>query len=158
MVEADGKFIRAVVDGKSAKEAYIEAYDEEKKETASAKANKLLKDPEFKKSIMELLARDGITIKKLNNRLKDKLEAKRPIVVNEKSTIEYVDDNAVQLEAIKTGYKLYGKLNENPNIQVNNAIFDEGLIERLRNTVPMRDAIDTHGEISEGERDKQSVG
>lgn len=144
MTEADGEFVRTVVKGENPGKAYISSYGDDGCKNPGAKARAVLNDPDIKKSILELLARDGITLRKTNNKLKQKLEAKKAVILSENSRVEYVDDNTTQMDAIKTVYKLYGKLNENPNVQINAAIFNPELIDRLRETIPIEKPIDVN--------------
>lgn len=107
MQEADGKFISKIVKGVEIGKAYAEAY-QDYKGNATDKAKQVLSLPEFR----EALAKQGITLRKLNNVLAKQLKATKALVVSKDSTIEYVPDNQAIDNALTKGYKLYGVLKD----------------------------------------------
>ena len=132
MTDSDHHFIKKVVaDGMNPGKAYNEVYQPEIKQGSGQKAKALLKDPEIKEGVKEACYNSGITIRRLNQRLKDKLTAQKAVVVGKDSRIEMVDDHAAQLEAIKTGYKLLGALKEQDVVIDNRQVTFNGDINQL---------------------------
>ena len=112
MTEADALFIKAVSMGIKPSEAYIQCYGDIEG-NVGIKARKLIKgNEEINKGIKELLAGQGITLRKLNATLGKQLKATKAIAVSKDSHIEYVPDNQAIDNALTTGYKLYGVLKE----------------------------------------------
>jgi hypothetical protein len=145
MTNSEGTFINKVVQGIEPKQAYKEAFD-----TNNARGTKdLLKQPDVRAE----LAKQGITIRRLNKTLKQQLEAKKAIVVSKDSVIEYVPDNQAIDQALTKGYKLYGVLKEKDVIIDNRSITFNGNLDQLGRVIAeMKElnkdmALDTDGEV-----------
>lgn len=95
------KFAKAVIEKPTYKEAYLAAYDPKgdrliSPATAGSNASELLRKPEVTNRIAELLNRDGISLDRLNGKLRDLLEGQ---------------SEEIQFKATKLGYELHGVLN-----------------------------------------------
>jgi hypothetical protein len=150
MTNADRLFIdRIINEGIDNKDnIYKEVYN-----TNRSKAMATINSPEIKQGIQDVLKRDGITLHKLNKKLKERLESKKVIYYDPKLKKDVVPDNDAQLDALKTGYKLLGALKDKDTIIDNRQVTFTGDIDRLIEVMNEskiareRIATDTTGEV-----------
>jgi hypothetical protein len=90
------------------KQAYHLSYPKANESTCEVNSTKLLNNPVIQSRISQLLDRQGLSDTELNLRLKKLSQAKK-VLINKGKLIE-VEDNSIQLESIKTAYKLHGYL------------------------------------------------
>ena len=101
------KYIEHEGNGKRAYLA-VPAYDCSEN-SAEKSASRLLRSVEIRERIVEKLTEQkGTNPDDLSRKYKSLLERKRPIIIKDK--LEYVEDNACQLETAKTLTKIYGAL------------------------------------------------
>ncbi len=132
MVEADGKFIRALLEGETPNNAYVIAYNPELKIGNGQKALALIRNNvEMNTAYKEGLKHKGLSVIKANKVIADMYKAQKGIAVNKDSTIEYIPDNAARIEAAKTTYKLYGLLKEKDTYIDNRQVTFTGDIDKL---------------------------
>jgi len=93
--------------------AYLTQYPDASPKNAYFYAWRKLQHLKLKERLSELLEKQGAGIIKLNHLLGIKLSQKKAIQVDDNKRIMYVDDSAVQMDALKLGYKLHGLINEN---------------------------------------------
>ncbi len=128
MANSDIIFLDLIKQGISKEQAFLMAYGV----NSPKKAQELINEP----SIKEALAKQGITLRKLNNHLKKQLVAKKAIAVSKDSYIEYVPDNQAIDQALTKGYKLLGVYNDNSNTIIDNrSITFNGNISQLASVV-----------------------
>lgn len=103
-----------VANGYNGTKAYVDAYGEDNKNTASVAASKMLRDIRIIDKIKEVEGdyrivgqRLGIDKKLILKKLKDLLSAKKQVFLNGVCVGE-ADDNAAANKAIETLIKLYG--------------------------------------------------
>ena len=148
MTNADGKFIKKVVNGENIHKAYKESY-----EVDTSKAKALIRDEEINRGIKEQLKAEGITLPKINKVLSRQLDAKKVVYYDPKLSKDVVDDNDAQLKAATIGYKLYGVLKEKDVIIDNRSVVFSGDVGKLAGIVKEMqelnkvDMIDTDGEV-----------
>ena len=92
------------------------------------------RDMDFQNVLGMELKRSGLGLGVANRVLRGKLKCKKPVVMSKDSYIEYVDDNAAQMDAVKTVYQLHGLLKNNSQINVDNrrVTFNNVEVEKLR--------------------------
>jgi len=92
--------------------------------------------------------RKGVTIDKLAEKIKQKLDSKKALVID--SNIIFVEDNNSQLKATEMGLKIHGALKDNDNskttinIQNNQNIIVSEIQEQLEKVVKMFNSRDKH--------------
>jgi len=142
----------------NATQAYKDVYTAGNPANAHKHAYQLTNKPHIQHRITELLERDGITLSRLNGKLGEKLDCKKTMVVG-KQTIK-VNDNTTQMDAVKTGYKLYGLLQNTtqaPQIDARSINFTvtSGEIAKLRTInaelAQLNDALTVSDTIQTGE-------
>ena len=147
-MDANGKFIDMIANGLDKHKAYKIAYN-----CKTSKARSVMNEPDIVEGLQDRFKADGITIRRLNKRLKDKLEAKKVVYHKVNMIAEKVDDNEAQMDAIKTGYKLLGALKDNQPIIDNRQVTFTGNIDHLIEVMKEckasneRAVIDTSGEV-----------
>lgn len=114
------KFIQKMADPanlKSKADTYRQVYNCSET-SAHVGSTNLLKNPECKERLTELLNKQGLSLDYLNSKLKDLVNAKKEVYSKNGELIAKVDDNNIQLSAIKTGYQLHNVLKADNTINI----------------------------------------
>lgn len=128
------------------------AYNPENSRGAGMKAKALIKDDEIKDGLVERAKAEGLTEKRLHNRLSKQLDATKDVYYDPRLVKATVPDNAARIEAIKTGYKVLGLLKEGNVVDNRQVTFTgniDALVKVMNETAERRAklATDTIGEV-----------
>ena len=150
-------FAQDLVKGISPKDSYKKLYSNNLKDNSLISgSSRLLNNNDIRTRISELLDSQGLSIKNLNNKLLELINKKKAIVLN--NNIQFVDDNSVQLESLKTAYKLHRLLGSNIETAQSsptqiNIFNDTESIKRLEDIASRLEALreSTDDDIQDGE-------
>ena len=150
-------FSQDVVKGIEPKDSYKKLYSNNiKPNSLESSSNRLLNNVLIRDRISELLSSNGLDIRTLNNKLLELINKKKAIVIN--NNIQFVDDNSVQLESLKTAYKLHRLLGSNIETAQSsptqiNIFNDTESIKRLEDIAGRLEALreSTDDDIQDGE-------
>ena len=110
----------------------------------------LMKTQDVKDSIIQSLSNAGLTIEYLNKELKSLTKAEKAIILND--NIEYVPDNPVRIDSIKTAYRLYRVLDADNKINIDSKVInldlDSASIDKLSQTVKELDRLNSKLQLS----------
>ena len=134
-VVADEQLIKEVARTGNVKAAYAKLFPEVEHPSQHFRA-KLEYDPDLKRMLTKLLNRQGLNLIYSNYKLKELLELNTPVFFKGSKIGEF-PDGGIQLEALKTLYKLHKVLGNDNNINIDNRKvelnFNQQDFEELRN-------------------------
>ena len=134
MNNADNVFVSNLLNGMQPADAFKAAY-----QTNSIKGlNSLMKSPEIQAALKD----HGVSKRKADNVIAKQYNAQRPIMVPKGAQVQYVDDNAAQIEAAKVTYKLLGLLKDNNVVIDNRQVTFSGDVAQLAKIVEDMKALD----------------
>lgn len=106
------KFVAAKLKGASNTQAALAAVPNITPQSAKTIGMRLSTSVDVQESITNALEKHNLTIDRLLNKIEEKLEAKKPIVMGKRDSqgddtfVDYIDDNTAQLKAVDMCLKL----------------------------------------------------
>lgn len=112
----EAKLVKGIVEGKTKRQAAIEAYNTKSPETASVVASNVLKKVNVQEALQEALEKAGLTPSKVVDVVKEGMEAQRLVIVGngEEAMADLQPDHSIRLKAagMAANFMGLGKNNE----------------------------------------------
>lgn len=112
----EAKLVKGIVEGKTKRQAAIEAYNTKTPETASVVASNVLKKVNVQEALQEALEKAGLTPSKVVDVVKEGMEAQRLVIVGngEEAMADLQPDHSIRLKAagMAANFMGLGKNNE----------------------------------------------
>jgi uncharacterized membrane protein len=114
----EAKLIKGIAEGKTQRQAYIDAYDTKGKiETVDVEASKTIRKPQVQEALAIALNKYNITPDRTLKRVSEALDAEKVSIVGngDQSMAEITPDHATRLAAVKIAHNLMGVGNKDNN-------------------------------------------
>lgn len=139
------KFAIAYAKSGNAGQSAMEVYNYKNMASAREAGARMLHDPEVQNTIGDVLRKAGLTEENAVGKLKEILEATRPVVSNKR--IHNLPDYPTQHDAVKTVLKLHGHLSTRVDMSTNIDSRQQNLhltadVDKLKGLVLRLDSID----------------
>ena len=114
------KLVNGIAQGKTKRQAAVEAYNAKTLETASSMASEALKKPNVQEALAEAFAKHGITIDAATKPIADGLKAvKYSDIKDQNASGELIPDHTTRLKAAGMAFNLMGVGKQTGDVTIN---------------------------------------